>query len=150
MFKIVVLFCAFYIISEISGCLIVNCPRGGKRSDRFNSIEGNVKRCVSCGPGRTGQCFGENICCGTFGCLIATQETIVCQKEGLFQEYEPCIAGRSFCNKHRGRCAADGICCDQESCRIDQSCNLDKGVPFFKNNFYNLLNYPNIKEYNNE
>lgn len=73
----------------------------------------NLHQCVSCGPGLSGQCFGDNICCGPFGCLIATPETIKCQKEGFFREREPCIAGTGSCRKNTGRCAAEGICCNQ-------------------------------------
>lgn len=70
---------------------------------------------MSCGPGRTGQCFGPGICCGPFGCLVGTQDSIVCQREGFFQESEPCIAGNSSCRRNTGRCAAEGICCNQGS-----------------------------------
>ncbi|KAJ8972636.1 hypothetical protein NQ314_000092 [Rhamnusium bicolor] len=103
------------ILGEIfvNGCLITNCPRGGKRSGKFGLLESSMKQCVSCGPNHSGQCFGPNICCGPFGCLMGTPETIRCQREGFFHEREPCIAGSAPCRKNTGRCAMDGICCSQ-------------------------------------
>ncbi|XP_019875871.1 neurophysin 1 [Aethina tumida] len=129
----------------VVGCLITNCPRGGKRSGKFELMEPNIKSCVSCGPGHTGQCFGPSICCGPFGCLMGTSETIRCQREGFFQEREPCIAGSSFCRKNTGRCAIDGICCNQESCHVDKHCSLDEkksSENLMGMELYNLMNYP--------
>ncbi|XP_065165909.1 neurophysin 1-like [Atheta coriaria] len=118
----------------IQGCLITNCPRGGKRSGKFLP-ETNVKPCVSCGPAHSGQCFGPNICCGPFGCLLGTPETARCQRDGMFMEREPCIAGSATCRRNTGRCAADGICCSQDACYADKSCSVDT-----RYDVYNFVN----------
>ncbi|KAK9729418.1 Neurohypophysial hormone, N-terminal Domain [Popillia japonica] len=143
----------FFITGDYftEGCLITNCPRGGKRSGKMTSLEGtNVKQCLACGPGRIGQCFGSKICCGPFGCLVGTPETLRCQREGFFHESEPCIAGNSFCRKNTGRCAAEGICCSQDSCYIDKSCTLEdkRDLPIF--DIYNLLSYQSPIEFPTE
>ncbi|CAH1109946.1 unnamed protein product [Psylliodes chrysocephalus] len=132
-------------IIYVESCLITNCPRGGKRSGKFG-LETNMKQCISCGPGHTGQCFGPNICCGPFGCLMGSPETVICQREGLFHEREPCMAGNGFCRKSSGRCAAEGICCNQDSCYIDRQCSSDeklKSDTMAGLDFYNFINtYP--------
>ncbi|CAH1377445.1 hypothetical protein MTP99_018844 [Tenebrio molitor] len=131
-----------FIESLVSGCLITNCPRGGKRS-KFGLAETSVKPCVSCGPGQSGQCFGPSICCGPFGCLLGTPETLRCQREGFFHEREPCIAGSAPCRKNTGRCAFDGICCSQDSCHADKTCTSDEKSRAFPEtlDLYSLLNY---------
>ncbi|XP_022916575.1 oxytocin-neurophysin 1-like [Onthophagus taurus] len=133
------------------GCLITNCPRGGKRNGRINSLDTNIKQCISCGPARSGQCFGPGICCGPFGCLIGTPDTLKCLKEGQFHENEPCIAGNSSCRRNSGRCASEGICCTQESCHMDKSCIFEEKreltIPL---ELYNLFGYQNVPEYSNE
>lgn len=119
----------------------------------------------------SGQCFGSNICCGPFGCLMGTAETLRCQQEGLFNEPEPCIAGVQNCRKNTGRCAAEGICCSQgiyclntiissrlilhvsEACHFDSSCMEDKlkenqRIPI--ESLYNLYRIHNQIEYGNE
>ncbi|CAH0564070.1 unnamed protein product [Brassicogethes aeneus] len=109
-------------------------------------LEPNVKQCISCGPGQMGQCFGPNICCGPFGCLMGTPETLRCRREGFFQDREPCIAGISFCRKNTGRCASEGVCCNQDSCFSDRNCNFeDKKMPenIMGMELYNIMNYQN-------
>ncbi|GJQ82235.1 putative neurohypophysial hormones [Trypoxylus dichotomus] len=135
----------------IEGCLITNCPRGGKRNGKMNHLDANVKPCISCGPGHMGQCFGPSICCGPFGCLLGTPETVRCQKDGLFHETEPCIAGNSPCRRNTGRCAAEGICCAQDACHSDKSCTYDeKSRDLALFDVYNLLSYQPPMEYATE
>ncbi|KAF7991194.1 hypothetical protein HCN44_002756 [Aphidius gifuensis] len=114
------------LVSASLACLIVNCPRGGKRGESpFLSMQGLVKECQSCGPGHQGQCFGPNICCGTnIGCFIGTPETYKCRMESLYSR--PCIAGFAMCRDNNGRCAANGICCSQENCSIDATCKTNE------------------------
>ncbi|XP_023012107.2 oxytocin/vasopressin-like peptide isoform X1 [Leptinotarsa decemlineata] len=141
-----ILFLAVSVIF-VESCLITNCPIGGKRSGKFSLTESNIKPCISCGPGHTGQCFGPNICCGPFGCLIGSRETFGCQRGG-FHESEPCIAGFSSCRKNTGRCATENICCTQVSCHTDRQCSTDRRMrPLSENavemDIYNLVNnYP--------
>ncbi|XP_060522723.1 oxytocin-neurophysin 1-like [Cylas formicarius] len=118
--------CIFMLVLSdvlVNGCLITNCNKGGKRSGKFDLAEG-FKSCVSCGPNNAGKCFGPMVCCGPFGCLIGTPESLKCQREGQFHEKEPCVAGFANCRKNTGRCATDGVCCSQESCHIDKQCSL--------------------------
>ncbi|XP_030763412.1 oxytocin-neurophysin 1-like [Sitophilus oryzae] len=129
-----------------SGCLITNCPRGGKRSGKFALLEkSNIKQCIACGPGGTGQCFGPSICCGPFGCLMGTPETIKCHRDGFFHEKDPCIAGSANCRKNTGRCTMDGICCSQDACHIDKQCSLDEKKVLAENispiELMNMLGY---------
>ncbi|KAF7278772.1 neurophysin 1-like [Rhynchophorus ferrugineus] len=143
--KIIINFLVFVVFVNVivTGCLITNCPRGGKRSGKFPLIErSNVKQCISCGPGNSGKCFGPSICCGPFGCLMGTPETIKCQRDGFFHEKEPCIAGTSNCRKNTGRCALDGICCSQESCHMDKQCSMDeKNANILPIDLINMLGY---------
>ncbi|XP_015604200.1 neurophysin 1 [Cephus cinctus] len=114
-------------ISISFACLITNCPRGGKRSGAITSLENIVRECPSCGADKQGQCFGPRICCGpSLGCLIGTPETHKCRKESLFSR--PCIAGYAMCRGNTGRCAANGICCTQESCYVDDTCRITDDV----------------------
>ncbi|XP_017777933.1 PREDICTED: neurophysin 1-like [Nicrophorus vespilloides] len=125
---------AVVFVGLCDSCLITNCPRGGKRAMQDNT---QIKPCITCGPGRSGQCFGPGICCGPFGCLLGTQETVKCQREGFFHGREPCIAGSAPCRKNTGRCAAEGLCCSQESCHSDKSCTIGEAI---FSDFYNLMN----------
>ncbi|XP_018330764.1 oxytocin-neurophysin 1-like [Agrilus planipennis] len=126
--------CLVFVIvlcySLVFGCLITNCPRGGRK--RNGKMEGDIQPCTSCGPGLTGQCFGPNICCGQFGCLIGTSDSLKCKYEGLFNGPEPCIAGNSSCRWKHGRCATQGVCCNQGKCFTS---------------FYLLLNVLDISPY---
>ncbi|CAG9769362.1 unnamed protein product [Ceutorhynchus assimilis] len=140
----------FVILSDIlvSGCLITNCPRGGKRSGgKYGIALNNIKQCIPCGPGETGQCFGPSICCGPFGCLMGTPETIRCQRDGAFHTREPCVAGSANCRKNTGRCAVEGICCSQDSCHADKQCLLDDKKSVTENlsavELFNFLGYQN-------
>ncbi|KAK0182768.1 hypothetical protein PV327_000869 [Microctonus hyperodae] len=120
------LFIVSIFICTSVGCLITNCPRGGKRRDLSLPLLPNLfKKCTSCGPKLQGNCFGPNICCGsTIGCYIGTPETHNCRGENLF--FNPCIAGFAMCRDNTGRCAANNICCNQESCHIDPTCRLEE------------------------
>ncbi|XP_056634437.1 neurophysin 1-like [Diorhabda carinulata] len=144
MVKHIVVIFFLFVYSYVDSCLITNCPRGGKRSGTTGYMESNIKKCISCGPGYTGQCFGPNICCGPFGCLMGTPETVRCQREGMFHEAEACIAGKGFCRKNTGRCATENICCNQDSCITDRHCSMENKQENIANlDFYNFLNtYP--------
>lgn len=124
MLKELLVFLSLIFIS--SACLITNCPRGGKRVETA-PLEGFTRECPSCGPNRLGQCFGPHICCGpNIGCFVGTPETYRCRKESLYSR--PCIAGYAMCRGNTARCAANGICCSQESCFIDTNCRLPNSM----------------------
>ncbi|KAG7200668.1 hypothetical protein KM043_001221 [Ampulex compressa] len=109
------------------GCLITNCPRGGKRGETVTALENVARECTSCGPNRMGQCFGPQICCGpSIGCFLGTPETFKCRKESLYSR--PCVAGFAMCRGSTARCAANGICCSQESCFVDQTCKVSNVI----------------------
>nr|XP_055023277.1 oxytocin-neurophysin 1-like [Misgurnus anguillicaudatus] len=105
------------LLSVGSACYISNCPIGGKRS----LTELTSHKCMACGPGNKGRCFGPSICCGAgLGCLVGSPETLICMEENYLSS--PCETGGSSCGSEGGRCAAPGICCDSQSCSVDQSC----------------------------
>ncbi|XP_061673476.1 isotocin-neurophysin IT 1-like [Syngnathoides biaculeatus] len=113
--------CLVFLLSCCWACYISNCPIGGKRS----ITDAPLRKCLSCGPGDRGRCFGPSICCGDgFGCLLGSPETARCLEEGYL--LTPCQAGGRPCGTEGGRCAASGLCCDAESCAADQSCTLDE------------------------
>uniref|UniRef100_A0A665TIQ7 Isotocin-neurophysin IT 1-like n=1 Tax=Echeneis naucrates TaxID=173247 RepID=A0A665TIQ7_ECHNA len=109
--------CLLFLLSVCSACYISNCPIGGKRS----IIDGPLRKCMSCGPGDRGRCFGPSICCGEgLGCLLGSPETAHCVEENYL--LTPCQAGGRPCGSEGGRCAASGLCCDAESCAVDSDC----------------------------
>ncbi|XP_051546211.1 oxytocin-neurophysin 1 [Myxocyprinus asiaticus] len=109
-------FSLLYLLSVCSACYISNCPIGGKRAIQ----DSPSRKCMSCGPGDRGQCFGPSICCGEgLGCLLGSPETLRCLEEDFLPS--PCEAGGKVCG-YEGRCAAPGVCCDSEGCSIDHSC----------------------------
>uniref|UniRef100_A0A8C6UVC1 Oxytocin n=1 Tax=Neogobius melanostomus TaxID=47308 RepID=A0A8C6UVC1_9GOBI len=99
--------CLFFLLSLCSACYISNCPIGGKRS----VIDGPLRKCMSCGPGERGRCFGPTICCGEgLGCLMGSPEASHCAEENYM--LTPCQSG--------GRPSA--VFHAVETCTTDQSC----------------------------
>ncbi|XP_067250303.1 isotocin-neurophysin IT 2-like isoform X2 [Chanodichthys erythropterus] len=98
------LLCLLYVCSA---CYISNCPIGGKRS----LSDAPSRKCMACGPGNKGRCFGPSICCGAgLGCLVGSPETLTCMEENLLPG--PCETGGTSCGAEGGVCAAPGVCCD--------------------------------------
>ncbi|XP_066515197.1 oxytocin-neurophysin 1 [Hoplias malabaricus] len=109
--------CLLFLFSLCSACYISNCPIGGKRAIQ----DLPPRKCMACGPGDKGQCFGPSICCGEeMGCLLGAPETLRCVEEDYLPS--PCESGGKSCGPVAGHCAAPGVCCDSDSCSIDQTC----------------------------
>ncbi|CAG5125509.1 unnamed protein product, partial [Candidula unifasciata] len=78
--------------------------------------------CMKCGAGGLGQCVGPSICCSPhFGCHIGTSETEVCQQEN--DSLQPCFVKGDVCGaRDSGNCVANGVCCDEDSCAVNERC----------------------------
>lgn len=75
-------------------------------------------QCVSCGPGHLGRCLGSHICCGPFGCLMGTLETLRCRQEMFIADRENCEYPGLPCRKNTGKCVADSVCCTNSNYRL--------------------------------
>uniref|UniRef100_A0A3Q3WSZ1 Uncharacterized protein n=1 Tax=Mola mola TaxID=94237 RepID=A0A3Q3WSZ1_MOLML len=96
--------CLLFLLSVCSACYISNCPIGGKRA----IMDAPQRKCMSCGPGDRGRCFGPSICCGEgLGCLLGSPDTAHCVEENYL--LTPCQAGGRPCGSEGGRCAASGL-----------------------------------------
>nr|prf neurophysin MSEL [Homo sapiens] len=79
-----------------------------------------LRQCLPCGPGGKGRCFGPSICCADeLGCFVGTAEALRCQEENYLPS--PCQSGQKACGSG-GRCAAFGVCCNDESCVTEPEC----------------------------
>ncbi|XP_037667303.1 vasopressin-neurophysin 2-copeptin [Choloepus didactylus] len=113
--------CFLGLLALTSACYFQNCPRGGKRA--MSDLE--LRQCLPCGPGGKGRCFGPSICCADeLGCFVGTAEALRCQEETYLPS--PCQSGQRPCGSG-GRCAAAGICCDDESCGTASECREGAG-----------------------
>nr|P35519.1 RecName: Full=Neurophysin 1; AltName: Full=VLDV-neurophysin [Anser anser anser] len=87
-------------------------------------LDGDVRKCLPCGPRNRGRCFGPRICCGEeLGCYLGTPETLRCQEESFLPT--PCESGRKPCGGDGASCAAPGICCSSEGCVADPACERE-------------------------
>ncbi|CAF1122786.1 unnamed protein product [Rotaria sordida] len=109
------------IIQLNYACYITNCPIGGKRSLNINNIL-HAHQCPRCGL--NGQCFGPSICCTHFGCRMGHPSDIhQCSTED--HSVIPCTIKSKTCSMlSNGRCAANGLCCNAESCHMDKTCSV--------------------------
>ncbi|GLH02912.1 Isotocin-neurophysin IT 1, partial [Gryllus bimaculatus] len=102
------------ILTFSCACMIINCPRGGKRSAMENNEILPMRNCARCGPNNTGHCYGPSICCAEeLGCLLGGPEAQPCAAEALSPDpcVEPALGPRCFGG--RGFCATSALCCTQ-------------------------------------
>ncbi|XP_001115045.1 oxytocin-neurophysin 1 [Macaca nemestrina] len=111
--------CLLGLLALTSACYIQNCPLGGKRA----APDLDVRKCLPCGPGGKGRCFGPNICCAEeLGCFVGTAEALRCQEENYLPS--PCQSGQKACGSG-GRCAVFGLCCSPDGCHADPACDME-------------------------
>ncbi|XP_062854343.1 isotocin-neurophysin IT 2-like [Trichomycterus rosablanca] len=114
------LYVSLCLLSVCSACYISNCPIGGKRS----LMDAPLRKCMACGPGDRGRCFGSSICCAPgVGCFMGSSEAASCMEENYIPT--PCDNGGRSCGTEGGRCGAPGVCCSSEGCSTDPSCLAD-------------------------
>ncbi|XP_060543151.1 vasotocin-neurophysin VT-like [Pantherophis guttatus] len=95
-----------------SACYLPACSKRGKRTAPYTE----VRRCMSCGPGNKGTCFGPHICClREYGCYWSAR----CLDENL--DPIPCEGSRFICNGN-GRCGHTGVCCTDVTCFASTQC----------------------------
>ncbi|XP_033104504.1 oxytocin-neurophysin 1-like [Anneissia japonica] len=115
-----ILLVLFALFAVSTACYWRKCPIGGKRTSSFRPL----RQCPKCGPFEGGQCVGPLICCGeSFGCHIATADTLVCSEESRLST--PCTGPelQPSCRAvEGGSCATSYICCNEDICAIDYSC----------------------------
>nr|XP_006626592.1 PREDICTED: vasotocin-neurophysin VT-like [Lepisosteus oculatus] len=102
--------CLLGLLALSSACYIQNCPRGGKRSYPDTGLR------QGCWPPGLKKVF-----------FTSAGKTRVRANACLEENYlpSPCEAGGRACGAEGGRCAAPGVCCDEESCSLDPSCLED-------------------------
>nr|WJX09122.1 putative salivary protein [Nilaparvata lugens] len=126
----------FYAVGLAAGCLITNCPRGGKRglhsymkklAEEKMALAQVPLQCARCGPEGEGYCMGPSICCGPqLGCLLASPATLnQCAGSVLPPQSPNSPAPTCYMPDGYGVCSTDGVCCNSESCRIDPTCEVD-------------------------
>ncbi|ELV12818.1 oxytocin-neurophysin 1 [Tupaia chinensis] len=109
--------CLLGLLALTSACYIQNCPPGGKRA----LLDLDVRKCLPCGPGGRGHCFGSKICCDEeLGCFLGPTHSQSCEKEDYLPT--PCQSGGKPCG-NRATCAAAGFCCSPEGCHLDPDCD---------------------------
>uniref|UniRef100_A0A4X1V879 Vasopressin-neurophysin 2-copeptin n=1 Tax=Sus scrofa TaxID=9823 RepID=A0A4X1V879_PIG len=100
--------CFLGLLALTSACYFQNCPKGGKRA--MSDLE--LRQCLPCGPGAK---------------AAASAEALRCQEENYLPS--PCQSGQKPCGSG-GRCAAAGICCNDESCVTEPECR--EGASFLR------------------
>uniref|UniRef100_A0A8C7SI31 Oxytocin n=1 Tax=Oncorhynchus mykiss TaxID=8022 RepID=A0A8C7SI31_ONCMY len=106
--------CLLFLLSVCTACYISNCPIGGKRA----ALDFPSRKCMSCGPGDMGCCFGPSICCGEgMGCYMGSPEAASCVEENYLTY--PFFACNCLCN---------GLCSETNASLLHVSSQLGSQV----------------------